>query len=370
MQVIIIIIINPKGKPVIRLWSILILALAVSNPALALDVTDQRGKTARFERLPERLVLIPIPIASTVMAIDGSPKKIVGMNPLSMDAIRGGILETMFPAALKISTEVVKGGRFTPNIETILSLAPDVVFQWADAGDHLIEPLDRVGLRVLGMKYGTQFDLEYYTGMVGQVLGKTAKVDALFARFHAKRAEIEGQVASLPAAKRPGVVYFGRFGELNAYGTKTYHDFYVTLAGGRNLAADVVGSNTSVTVEQLLAWDPEVILLGNFDGTMPRDLYDDPRWRSLRAVRDRRVYRAPVGGVRWDPPGEESLLAWMWLANLLHPDRFAYDIRAETRAHYRFLYDYALDDAQLDRILRLADNRVSARYEGMAAPAR
>lgn len=372
MQIIIVIIRSSGENVVIYLKQLGFLALLLAAfPATAFEITDQRGKTASFDRPAERLVFIPIPIASTFIAVDGSPRKMVGMNPLSMNAIKGGILETMFPEVVNVSTDVVKGGRFTPNIETILSLAPDVVFQWADIGDHMLEPLDRAGLRVLGMKYGTQADLEYYTGMLGQVAGKSAKVDALFARFHDKRTEIERQVASIPAAKRPGVAYFGRYNEMNAYGIKTYHDFYVDLVGGRNVAEGVVGSNTTVTVEQVLAWDPEVILLGNFDNATPQDVYNDPRWRSLRAVRSKRVYKAPMGGVRWDPPGEESVLTWMWLANLLHPDRFSYDIRGETRAHYRFLYNYALSDAQLDKILRLADNKVSVHYAAMAAaPAR
>jgi iron complex transport system substrate-binding protein len=289
------------------------------------------------------------------------------MNPLSMDAIKGGILETIFPDAVKISTEVVKGGRFTPNIETILSLAPDVVFQWADNGDHLIEPLDRVGLRVLGMKYGTQADLEYYTGMAGQVAGKTDKVKDLFAKFHAKRAEIEAKVAAIPPAQRPGVIYFARYHQLNAFGIKTYHDFYVTMVGGRNVTEGVVGFNTNVTVEQVLAWNPEIILLGNFDAATPEDVYKDPRWQALPAVRNRRVYKVPVGGVRWDPPGEESVLSWMWHANLVHPRRFAYDIRGETRAHYRFLHGYELNDAQLDKILRVSDNKASVHYTAMTA---
>ena len=49
----------------------------------------------------------------------------------------------------------------------------------------------------------------------------------------------------------------------------------------------------AVDVEQVVAWDPDVILLGNFDAAMPEDVYRSPAWRSLSAVRSRRVYKVP-----------------------------------------------------------------------------
>ena len=59
----------------------------------------------------------------------------------------------------------------------------------------------------------------------------------------------------------------------------------------------------------------------------------------------------PLGGYRWDPPNQESPLTWMWTANLLHPEVFDYDLRAEMREAYRVLYDYELSDADIDEIL-------------------
>ena len=69
-------------------------------------------------------------------------------------------------------TNVTHGADFTPNIEAILSLKPDVVFQWATIGNDPIEVLDRVGLRKLGIRTGTQSDTDAYVAMVGQVAGK------------------------------------------------------------------------------------------------------------------------------------------------------------------------------------------------------
>ena len=86
-----------------------------------------------------------------------------------------------------------------------------------------------------------------------------------------------------------------------------------------------------MTIEQVLTWNPQVILLGNFDAAMPSDIYGDPRWQSVEAVKARRVYKFPLGGYRWDPPSQESALGWIWLAGLLHPEREPTNLRAVMR---------------------------------------
>ena len=97
-------------------------------------------------------------------------------------------------------------------------------------------------------------------------------------------------------------------------------------AGGRHQPATgkdpLPGSGmVGLDVEQVLRWDPEIILLGNFDAAMPQDLYSDPVWQNVSAVRAGRVYKVPLGGYRWDPPGQESPLMWHWLRDIAFPQQ-------------------------------------------------
>lgn len=341
---------------------------ACAPPAAAepISITDQRGRTLVLPRPAERVVFIPIPAPSTFMAIDGGPGRIVGMNPTSMSAIRGGILGRIFPAAQSISTGVVQSG-FTPNVEAILALRPDVVFQWANEGEEVLAALDRAGLPTLGMTYGTQETTEVYSRMFAAVAGRPERAEEIIRRQRARMAEIERAMADLPADARPRVLYFGRFaGGMTVSGTGSYNDFYIRLAGGTNVAAALRSHSQSVTYEQVLTWDPQVILLGTFDPAKPEDLYGDPRWQAVSAVRERRVYRMPLGGYRWDPPSQESALTWTWVAALLHPQRLRADLRADMAEWYRFLYGHELTAADGDEILNLAANARSAGYGAMA----
>ena len=104
-------------------------------------------------------------------------------------------------------------------------------------------------------------------------------------------------------------------------GKGTYNDFYINLTGGQNVGQDASGF-VEVNVEQIMAWDPEVILLNGFEGDLTvDDVYDNPMLAGVSAVKNRRVYKIPLGGYRWDPPNQESPLMWEWLSMVLHPKR-------------------------------------------------
>lgn len=312
-------------------------------------------------------MFLPIPAPALYMSIDETDRHVVGMNPLSAAAMRDGILSRIFPGTAQISTDVTRGMEFVPNIEEVLALRPDVVFQWASAGSQALEPLDRAGLNVVGLRAGGQDALEEYVTIMGAVAGKRDRAADLVARLTARRADIDSTMRRLPEGSRPKVLYIGLYADqIRTAGRGTYYDFSIPLAGGRNVASGSAGMQT-LNVEQILTWDPEIILLGNFDPVQPADIYADPRWQGLAAVKARKVYKMPLGGYRWDPPSQESALAWTWLAGLLQPTRFAVDLRADMRTWYRFLYDHDLDDAEIDRILFVAENAGSAGYERFRA---
>jgi iron complex transport system substrate-binding protein len=330
-----------------------------------ITVTDQRGTTLTFERPVTRIVTLPMPAASLAIAVDASADHVVGMHESSWTAIRDGIMATMFPAATGIAHDVA-GQDFTPNVESILALKPDVVVQWADEGPGIIAPLENAGLKVLGVTYGTQEDLNTWITLFATLLGKPARAREMIAHSDAALAEVKARTAKV-AGGAPKVLYFNRFSAgLKVAGPKTYNDYYIRLVGAENPAtgpAGVQGTGmVGVDAEQVLRWDPDVVLLGNFDGAMPADVYGDPVWGPLAAVRARRVYKVPLGGYRWDPPGQESELMWRWLSHLVFPADDGATLRERIRDTYAFLYNYHPTDEDVARILWSEANHGSASY--------
>lgn len=332
--------------------------------------TDLEGHEVVLQTPVERVLTVPIPSASTFIAIDGGTDRLVGMHPLSKTAIEEGVLGRFFPDAKAIDSTITAGGAdgFMPNIETIAGLDPDVVVQWGGRGDDIVAPLRNAGLKTALLLYGTE---EYARGnltLMADIAGKPGKAGQLIAWRDETIADIEAKAAAIPADRRLEVIYLQRaLGGLIVAGTKTYNDYYIDLVGAVNPGAELAGA-MSVNAEQIAVWDPDVILLNGFEDALgPQRIYDDPILSGTKAARERRVYKMPIGGYRWDPPSQESPLTWMWLANLLYPDVFQYDLRAEMTEWYAILYGKTPSAADMDDVLRVAMNGQSAGYERFAA---
>jgi iron complex transport system substrate-binding protein len=348
--------------------------LLVAAPALAdpVTITDQADRVVTLDGPANRIVTIPIPAASMVTSINGGPDRLAGMHPLSKSALVEGILGTFYPSMKAIPSDVVGNG-FMPNVEAVLALNPDLVFQWGNLGGDVIQPLHDAGLTVATVKYGTEDLARGWITMMGAVTGETAKAQRMLDWRDKARAEIEATLGAIPEAERPRTLYFNRFlGEMKVAGPDTYNDFYIRLAGGRNPAAEAGGPAWRVVnAEQLMAWDPEVILLNGFESDLsPADVYANPLLADLSAVRSKRVYQIPLGGYRWDPPNQESPLMWQWLSMVLHPEKADWPLRRNIVEAYGWLYGQTPSDAQIDGILRLAANDGARDYDRFAAPGR
>jgi hypothetical protein len=126
---------------------------------------------------------------------------------------------------------------------------------------------------------------------------------------------------------------------------------------------DLPAGWADVNAEQVAAWNPDVILPNAFEDALELSRVPDGPILSLTAAaQSGRVCKMPLGGYRWDPPDQESPLSWLWLANLLHPEVFDHDLRAEMRTAYRMLYGHDLTDAEIDEIRRIVA-RIDGRTE-------
>lgn len=322
----------------------------------AVTVTDMRGKTHTFDEPIERVVTLPKPMASLFIAVDGGTDRLVGMNPEAKTAVESGVLGEFFPDAADISDDV-SGANWVPNVESILELDPDVVVQWGERGDELIEPLEQAGIPVIAMvNRGDQEYLEEALGIFGDLTGKQDKADEIIERFGKAQKEVSSTVKG---AEKHRMLYLGKNdGKYSTANSDSYFTYSMGIAGITNVAADLDNAE-SVGVEQILTWDPDTVVLGNWDETTPEDIYDDPVLREMSAVKNKRVYQLPLGGYRWDTGSQESALSWPWLGQIAHPDLEWGDLRAEISDWYEFLYGTQITEDQLDDVLQLELNSES-----------
>jgi iron complex transport system substrate-binding protein len=353
-----------------RLFLAGVLSSFVAQGAGAEEIVfkDQENREVRLAKAAERIVSIVIPMASTVIALDGSTKKLVGMNPTAKSAVVEGILGKIFPEAKDIPSDVT-APNFVPNVEALTATNPDLVIQWGGRGNDIVAPITNAGLTAMLILYGTEELTRDYMTMASKALGKPERITQLVEWRDRVQKDIQAKTASIPQDKRPSVLYLGRaLSDISASGTKgSYNAWYIELVGGKNASAELNGT-VSVNKEQIAQWDPEVIFLNAFEAKLNVDwVYSDPVLSLTKAAKNKRVYKMPLGGYRWDPPNQESPLSWMWTANLVQPGVFNYDIRAEMKAAYKTLYNYELTEADIDGILWVKEQGGATNYDQFKA---
>lgn len=339
--------------------------LLFAHPALsagATRFTDMNQRQVLLDKPAERIVVIPIPAASTLISVDGDTQRLAGMHPFAKVAASIGILAEMFPATLNIRSDTV-GNNFMPNIETLLAVKPDLVWQWGHRGSDIITPMEKAGLTVATLLYGKEEYAQRWITLMGISLGQEDKATRLNAWRNATLAELAKSVSDIPPKTKPRVLYLARFlKDIQTFGATSHNNHDIELAGGISITANLTGSRT-VNIEQLLAWNPDIILLGNFEtqGT-PQHIYDNPLLADISAVKQHRVYKLPVGGFIWDAPNQESPLYWKWLAMLFHPHKLYWPLRQEIKQQYAFIYGYTPTERQIDGILQTGLNNSAAHY--------
>jgi iron complex transport system substrate-binding protein len=347
-------------------------ALALAAPAAAqpITVTDLTGRQIELAGPAERIVAFPVPTASVVIALDGGIDRLAALHPEAKVAIEDGILGEFFPEAKNLPSNILADGAtrgWKPDLASVEALNPDLIVQWEHAGPDAQSLID-AGLPAALLLFGQEKYIRNAITMLGNAIGKPDKVEMLMKWRDETSAAIEAGLAGIADADKPKVAYFFyALTDLHTEGKGTYADWQLGHVGAINAAEGMDGWG-QVDVEDVARWNPDVILLGTFETGLHIDrILDDPVLRGTEAVMNKRVYKMPLGGYRWEPASHESPLTWMWLADLLHPDRFHFDVRAAIREWYPKLYGHEPTEEQIDAILQMEMNGASPGYEVFAA---
>jgi iron complex transport system substrate-binding protein len=180
-------------------------------------------------------------------------------------------------------------------------------------------------------------------------MGNEREAEALASWYEGELQDARSRAAR---AKRKPNVYYGRGpAGLQTGGKGSINVEVLEFLGVRNAAADARAGLVTVPFEQVILWNPQVIL--TTDPNFWRAAWSDPRWRAVDAVARKQVYLSPHLPFGWFdfPPGANRLLGIWWAGRLLEPEAFDVDLRAKAREFHRRFYHRVPTDAQLDALL-------------------
>lgn len=337
-------------------------AFAATASGQQVTFQDQRGKTITLDAPADNVVIMPMPVPFMYLAVDGGPHDLTGINPATKAVMDKSIISQIFPSLASINTKVVGSG-FIPNVEEVLAVKPDVVVQWADDDVHLIEPMERVGIKVAGLTWGTQEIAQEHLRLMGHISGNDDRVAKFLDWQKETIAALDKGLAPIPAEKRTTMVYIDTLAN-NEITIFPLAEYFFTAPGLRNLAVDagLSGYSAKITAETLLAWDPDIIIMNHYDvNQKPSDIYDNPVFAGLKAVKSHRIFKKPL----LDPGSQEAPMIWQWMARIGYPDVFKFDLRSEIGKYYTDSYNAKLTPAEIDGVLNMDANASSPDYRVM-----
>lgn len=367
-------IIENSVLPLFMLVPLIAFFLALFPPVITPTVyiapvtQDMSGRAINVSLPANRALIFPV-ILSSYITIDGGTEHIMATTEPARNLAIIGLLGQIYPAVSQIPTLGTTVAPVDP--EHVIALKPDAVFVWAEQAESLervglpglievsINPKDQPGSRLAMWK------------LMGSVTSKQGKADSLLTRYFSKCQELKSIIPNTPADK-PRVAILYRVGNgFWGIGGRNYNlNDRLEFAGAQNAAMNYKISG-GVDLEQLLVLDPDIILLNSGPGDdLPQNIYTRPEWESLRAVRERRVYKMPVYSYMnavINAPVEDPLLL-LWMAELFYPDKMPRKLRSEFKETYRNIYQYDISDEEIDSAIFLKENLCSAGYERFSRP--
>ena len=164
----------------------------------------------------------------------------------------------------------------------------------------------------------------------------------------------EDERAALSDEERERVFFLFKYSEnsILTSGTHFFGNWWAEAVGAVNVAQELdVDNQAEVNLEQVYAWDPDMILITNFTSAQPQDLYDNTvgsyDWSGVSAVKNQQVYKMPLGMYRSYTPGVDTPVTLLWLAQTVYPNLFAdIDIVEKTKDYYKTVFGVELTEEQ------------------------
>jgi len=247
----------------------------------------------------------------------------------------------------------ITGRGNTANLEVVLALKPDLILDVGSVNPTYVSLAERVQQQT-GIPYALldgRFDgISPAYRTLGALIGRHAQGEAFARSAEDIITTITRRIAAITPERRPRVYYArGPRGLETGLGGSINVETIELIA--RNVAGGTRGGLANVSIEQVLLWDPELII--TIDQDFAADVPNDPAWASIAALRTRRVRLSPKLPFGWVdfPPSVNRLIGLWWLAKILYPDLFPEDLRALTRDFYSRFYHVTPNDMQIDRVL-------------------
>lgn len=329
--------------------------------------TQETGETREITDMAGRKVTVPAaediesvfstgPVAAIFMYMV-APDKLLGWNYELNDVEKSIILEKYHDLPNFGMGDAI-------SYEAVIAANPTIALNCGKINDAMVSDCDALseslGIPVIAVDNELNNSAEAFRFM-GELLGVEDHAEEL-AEYSEKIFTDIAALADIPEDEKVSV-YFGN-GEdsLETAPRGSQHAQILDAVNVTNVADLELGdgSRVQISAEQLLAWDPDVIVVNGepkadkSGNSAAEDILNNPDYASLKAVQDNKVYGTPNAPFSWvdRPVGPNRLIGMRWLSAVVYPEYIKCDVNEEIREFFNLFYHVDLSDEQLENVLK------------------
>ena len=329
--------------------------------------TQETGETREITDMAGRKVTVPAaediesvfstgPVAAIFMYMV-APDKLLGWNYELNDVEKSIILEKYHDLPNFGMGDAI-------NYEAVIAANPTIALNCGKINDAMVSDCDTLskslGIPVIAVDNELNNSAEAFRFM-GELLGVEDHAEEL-AEYSEKIFTDIASLADIPEDEKVSV-YFGN-GEdsLETAPRGSQHAQILDAVNVTNVADLELGdgSRVQISAEQLLAWNPDVIVVNGepkadkSGNSAAEDILSNPDYASLKAVQDNKVYGTPNAPFSWvdRPAGPNRLIGMRWLSAVVYPEYIKCDVNEEIREFFNHFYHVDLSDEQLENVLK------------------
>ena len=326
-----------------------------------ITVTDHNDNVVQVPKNAQRIAVCDIlPLPSVLCVFFDSAEKLVGIAPSSMSAAQNSLLSQLYPEILNAQTGYMNGTDV--NTEELMQLAPDVVF-YSASNPALGEKLTASGFCAVAVsankwQYNCIETLNNWIDLLSQIFPENDRAALCRSYSEDVYAMVHERVKDIPDDERARAFFLFQYNDstIMTSGQLFFGQWWADAIGAVNVANELATDNSvTVNLEQVYAWNPDIIFMTNFNTFQPDDLYDSTvgtyDWSGIQAVQDKSVYKMPLGMYRSYTPGIDTPITLLWMAKTTYPTLFE-DIDVTQRAidYYETVFGVTLTSEQVESI--------------------
>lgn len=317
------------------------------------QIVDQIGRTVTIPDKVERTVVLQHQTLNLLVQLDATDK-VIGVMSNWKQQLGDGYAQ-LAPSLEKIP----KVGDLTSfDAESLVKLQPQVVFVTNYAPKEMIDKISALGIPVVAISLRKEVNDDkstlnptlqneeqaYNEGLkegillIGDIVNKSENAQALVNDTFKQREQVSQRLQDIPKEQR--VRAYMANPDLTTYGSGKYTGLMMEHAGAFNVAASTVKGYKQVSLEQVIAWDPEVIFIQDRYPQVVDEIKQDARWQVISAVKNNRIYLMPEYAKAWGYPMPEAMaIGELWMAKKLYPEKFSdIDIQKAANDWYQKFY--------------------------------